>query len=364
MQNSKLFMWERAMEFLWSKKKGEKTIVLDNRVSGLNQPLYEMLTLRSNRNKIPKEVLEENRKLYRYYLTDSTEIDGRKTYIIRFRPASYKDKNKSRKYTGLLFVDAATYGIKKIEHNSKVKNEGFVSSEWILKYGKWFMQSERLKIRIGNTIFRDPKNEKSEAKEKEELKPTKRTKFGNYAFMKSDYFDYESPIKNREQDFGGYSMEVKNADGKLLEKYRTDSLDSRELATYEKIDSVGKKYKLDQKIGLVSGFIKGKLRLGMFNFDIPQLLKFDLYEGFRATLAVKLNERFNPYISPDAYVGYGFRDGKWKYGVGVDVKTSLKRNAFFRAEYFDDVVASGRFNENLWNMKMGLMNSEVDLNID
>ncbi len=360
LQDSKLFIWERAMEFLWSKKKGEKTLVLDNRVSGLNQPLYEMMTLRSNRNRVPREIKEENRKLYRFFLTDSLDIDGRKTYVIKFRPASYKDKNSRRKFTGFLYIDAATYGIKKIEHNSKIKNEGYISSTWTLHNGKWFLQSENLKIRLGNTVFNDS-NKKAE--EKTENSPKRKPKsFGNYAYMKSDYFDFTTPLTNREKDFEGYSLEVRNANGKLLDQYRTDSLSQRELTTYEKIDSVGKKYKIDQKIGLLSGFVKGKLRLGMFDFDIPKILKFNLHEGFRTTLAVKLNEKFHPYISPDAYVGYGFRDSQWKYGVGVDVKTSLKRNAFFRVEYFDDVIAAGRFNENLWNMKMGLMNSEVDLN--
>ena len=53
---SKLFIWERAQEFLYSKKYGEKINVLDNRVSGLQEPLYELMTLRSNRNKEPKEI--------------------------------------------------------------------------------------------------------------------------------------------------------------------------------------------------------------------------------------------------------------------------------------------------------------------
>lgn len=367
MQQSKFFMWERAMEFLWSKKKGEKTIVLDNRVSGLNQPLYEMMTLRSNRNKIPKEIIPENRKLYRFFLSDSTEIDGRKTFVIRFRSVSNKDKTKRRKFTGLLYVDANSFAVKKIEHNSKVKNEGYISSTWTPFAGKWFLQSETLKLKMGSTSFDDPKEQQknpNNKKEESENRKTKKTEFGNYAFMKSNYFDFQTPIENRDKDFEGYSLEVKNHDGKLLDQYRTDPLDTRETTTYQKIDSLGKKYKLDQKIGIVSGLVKGKLRLGMFNFDIPQLLKFDLYEGFRATLAVKLNERFSPRFSPDAYIGYGFRDQKWKYGVGLDWKTSLKTNSFFRAEYFDDVVAAGRFNEYLWTMKMGLMNSEVDLNND
>ena len=74
MTTSKLFLWERASEFLYSKKYGEKVNILDNRVAGLKQPVYEMLALRSNRNKIPKEIQEENRTLYRYFLTDSIDI--------------------------------------------------------------------------------------------------------------------------------------------------------------------------------------------------------------------------------------------------------------------------------------------------
>ena len=40
MTSSKLFLWERASEFLYSKKYGEKINILDNRVAGLKQPIY------------------------------------------------------------------------------------------------------------------------------------------------------------------------------------------------------------------------------------------------------------------------------------------------------------------------------------
>ena len=66
MSSSKLFLWERASEYLYSQQYGEKINILDNRVSGLKQPIYEMMSLRSNRNKIPKEIREENRTLYRF----------------------------------------------------------------------------------------------------------------------------------------------------------------------------------------------------------------------------------------------------------------------------------------------------------
>ena len=90
MGQSKLFLWERASEFLFSKKYGEKVNILDNRISGLQQPVYELLALRSNRNRIPREIREENRSLYRFFLTDSINIEGRKNYVIRFRQVDYK----------------------------------------------------------------------------------------------------------------------------------------------------------------------------------------------------------------------------------------------------------------------------------
>ena len=91
-----------------------------------------MLSLRSNRNRIPREIRKENRSLYRYFLTDSIDIDGRKNYVIRFRDAGIKTAVQRRKYNGFIYVDAQTYGLKKIESNSHKKNEGSITSVWIL----------------------------------------------------------------------------------------------------------------------------------------------------------------------------------------------------------------------------------------
>ncbi|MDP2454045.1 MULTISPECIES: DUF5686 family protein [unclassified Kaistella] len=360
MTTSKLFLWERASEFLYSKKYGEKVNILDNRVAGLKQPVYEMLALRSNRNKIPKEIQEENRTLYRYFLTDSIDIDGRKNYVIRFRQADYKNPIQRRKFNGYLYVDAATYGLKKIESNSKKKSEGSITSIWKPIDNKWFLLKENFKIKMGSTVFDEKKSDKKKDDSDEKLKQ----KFGNYVFVMADYFDFKTSIDENKKDFSGYSMSVENSDGDILEKYRTDSLTTRERMTYTKIDSVGKKYNLDQKLNVLTGFLKGKIRVGNVDFDALQLLKYNQYEGFRLGIGVKMNEKFNKYISPDAYIAYGFKDSGWKYGAGIDFKTTLKKTSYFRAEYYNDVDAAGRFNENLWNFKMKINNSGVDLNND
>lgn len=71
------------------------------------------MAFRSNRNQIPKEVREENRNLYRFFLTDSIEIEGRENYVIRFRQVDYKQSPKQKKFNGYLYVDKASYALKK-----------------------------------------------------------------------------------------------------------------------------------------------------------------------------------------------------------------------------------------------------------
>lgn len=359
-RDSKMFLWERAMQFLYSKKYGEKTNILDNRISGLKNPVYEMLALRSNRDKIPREILPENRSLYRYFLTDSIEIDGRDNFVIRFRQVDYKVPVNRRKYNGYLYIDKETYAIKKIESNSKVKTDGTITSVWIPINNKWFLKTENLKIKMGVSEFSTVEKKDNETAEEKKERLDKIKRFGNYAYMKSDYFDFQTPVDFKASQFSGYTMSVKNADGSLLNQYRTDSLTAREKLTYVKVDSLGKKYTLDRKVRVLTALLRAKFTVGMVDID-PLQTKYNNYEGFRLGAGVKLNEKFNKYISPDVYLAYGFKDRAFKYGAGLDFKTTLERNSFFRVEYFNDVAASGRFNQYLWNIKMILNNNGVGI---
>ncbi|MGO4710240.1 hypothetical protein AB4Y90_14265 [Chryseobacterium sp. 2TAF14] len=355
--NSKLFLWERAQEFLYSKKYGEKINILDNRISGLKQPIYEMIALQSNRNKIPNQIKQENRGLYRFFLTDSLEIDGRETYVIRFREANYKKTVKKRKFSGSIYIDKETYGIKKIESISKEKNEGNITSIWTFFNNKWFLSEESVKLRMSRMMMGQD-NENPE-KEKE-----KKRSFGTYAYLNSKYFNYISPIEEDPEDFKGYTFSVKNTSGNTLHLYRPEPLSARESHTYKTIDSLGKVYRIDRTARILTGLINGQVRAGSFDFDIGEIVNYNLYEGFRFGLKAKLNENFDPYFSPDYYFAYGLGDDKFKYGIGVDMKTTLEKNSYFRLEYYDDVNSSGEFYRRLWTFRMRMMNYGNNINND
>ncbi|REC47776.1 hypothetical protein [Chryseobacterium pennipullorum] len=353
--NSKLFLWERAQEFLYSKKYGEKINILDNRISGLKQPIYEMIALQqSNRDIVPEQIKQENRGLYRFFLSDTIELDGRKTFVIRFREVNYKKTDRKRKYNGAIYVDTETYGVKKIENFSRNKNEGIITSTWVFYNNKWFLAHEKTKLKMGKMAMDD----------KEGLNRKEKKSFGTYAFLTSRYFDFESPILENPKDFKGYTFSVKSIDGHNLDQYRTDPLTAREKNTYKTIDSLGRKYKIDSKAQILSGLLNGQIRVRSIDFAVDEIVNFNSYEGFRLGMKAKVNENFNPYFSPDYYFAYGVKDGRWKYGMGLDIKTTLDKNSFFRLELYDDVTASGEFYRRLWNFKMRMMNFGNNINND
>jgi hypothetical protein len=358
-EESQMFLWEKATEYKYSKSFGEKTNIIDNRMSGFKNPIYEALAINiSNLDRTPRQLRPENRKLFNFYLSDTLQLDGRKTYVIKFKEITDKKKQNPRKFNGKIYVDSETYALKKFESVNKKQNEGDIVSVWKPINGKWFLDYEDIKLKMGDQSF--------DTSKKDSLKPGEKTKynkkkFGNYLYVKNRFFDFNLNEKQKASEFKGYSLEMKNSDGSLLEKYRTDSLTTRESATYTKIDSFVQKNDFEKKLNTLTQLMRGNIRYKMIDFDITKLFSYDKYQGVRLGAGLKLNEKFNKTLSPDGYFGYGFKDHTWKYGLGLDVKLSDKRTSVFRVDYVDDVFAAGRFSNNMWDMMMKVSEMNLDL---
>ncbi|WP_294311491.1 DUF5686 family protein [uncultured Chryseobacterium sp.] len=354
-----MFLWEKAAEYKYSKSYGEKTNIIDNRMSGFKNPIYEALAINiSNLDRIPRQLRPENRKLFNFYLSDTLQIDGRKTYVIKFKEITDKKKQNPRKFNGKIYVDSETYALKKFESASKKRNEGEIVSVWKPIGGKWFLDYEDMRVKMGDQSF--------DTSKKDSLKPGQKEKynqktFGNYLYVKNRFFGFELNKEQKASDFKGYSLEVKNFDGSLLDQYRTDSLTARENATYTKIDSFVQKYDFEKKLNTLTQLVRGNLRYKIIDFDLMKFFSYDQYQGVRLGAGIKLNEKFNKTFSPDGYFGYGFKDHRWKYGLGLDVKLSDKRTSVFRIEYMDDVFAAGRFSNAMWDVMMKIPDMNLDL---
>ena len=357
-QDSQMFLWEKATEYKYSNKYGEKTNIIDNRMSGFKNPIYEALALNvSNLDKIPRPLKPENRKLYNFYLSDTIDLDYRKTYVIKFKEITDKKKQNPRKYNGRIYIDAFSFALKQYETRNNKQNTS-LTSVWKPVNDKWFLDREDIKIRMGDQSFN---TSKKDSLKKGETQKYNKKRFGNYLIVKNRFFDFKINEAQKPSDFKGYSLEVKNTDGSLLSKYRTDSLTTRESQTYVKIDSFVQKHDFEKKISFFTNAIRGNLRYKIIDFDLTKFLGYNKYEGIRLGAGLKLNEKFSSTFSPDAYFGYGFKDHHWKYGFGLDTKLSKKRTSIFRIDYLDDVFPAGRFTNNHWDMLMKISDINLDL---
>lgn len=357
-KTAKKFLWEKASRHQFSKSYGEKTTILDTRISGLKNPLYEAMALNvSSLNRTPRQLRPENRKLFHYYLSDTLQLDGRTTYVIKFKEITDKKRQNPRKFNGKIYVDAENFALKKFESQSRKTNEGNITSVWKPIGKKWFLDHEDLQLFVGRESF---ETGKSDSITKGKPQKMKYKSFKNFVYIKNRFFDFKINEDQQAEDFKGYSLEVEKADGSVLEKYRTDSLSAREQATYVQLDSFVEKNNFEKRLDFLSQLVRGNLRYKMIDFDLTKIIRINAYEGLRLGLGVKLNEKFSTVFSPDGYFGYGFKDRHWKYGVGLDVKLSRKRTSVFRLEYSDDVFAAGRFSTHLWDQMMKMKNNNLD----
>ena len=356
---SQMFLWEKATEYKYSKKFGEKTNIIDNRMSGFKNPIYEAMAINiSNLDRAPRQLRPENRKLYNFYMSDTLQVDGRKTYVIKFKEITDKKKQNPRKFNGKIYVDAESFALKKFESTSKKQNEGNIVSVWKPIDKKWFLDYEDIKVKMGEQTFNTSK--KDSLKEGEKAKYNKK-EFGNYLYVKNRFFDFKLNEDQKASDFKGYSLEVKSSDGSLLQQYRTDSLTERESATYTKIDSFVVKHDFEKKLNFLTQLLRGNLRYKMIDFDLTKFLSYDQYQGIRLGVGIKLNEKFSKTFSPDGYFGYGFKDSRWKYGLGLDIRLSDRRTSVFRIDYVDDVFAAGRFSNMMWDLPMKVSDIGLDI---
>lgn len=365
---SQMFLWEKATEYKYSKKFGEKTNIIDNRMSGFKNPIYEALAINiSNLDRMPRQLRPENRKLFNFYLSDTLQLDNRKTYVIKFKEITDKKKQNPRKFNGKIYVDAESFALKKFESTNKKRNEGDIVSVWKPINGKWFLDYEDIKLKMGDQTFNTSKKDsvKTDSLKKgqhlsERQKYNQKT-FGNYLYVTNRFFDFQLNEEQKASDFKGYSLDVKSSDGSLLQQYRTDSLTARESSTYTKIDSFVEKHNFEKKLGFLTQLVRGNIRYKMIDFDLTKFFSYDQYQGIRLGAGVKLNEKFSKTFSPDGYFGYGFKDHRWKYGLGLDVKLSDKRTSIFRIDYVDDVFAAGRFSNTMWDLPMKISDLGLDL---
>jgi len=257
---------------------------------------------------------------YKYYLTDSLFIDGKRCYEIKVKARRKEDLT----FNGTIWINDTTFALKRISVEvDKEANLNFVKRIKIqqslepVDSGAW--------IPVKTRIVADAVN----------------------IFINA-YIVNSKIVINKPRGLSFYDKELEVADSaynskqEFWDKIRPEKLEKTDISTSSKIDSLKKRLKIRVLAKLTSASVKGFYNLGKFELG-PFVLFYgnNNVEGSRFRLGFKTNSDFSKNWILKGYLAYGTKDNKFKYSGQVERFLSRKSWTKVGVVYTQDVDRMG-----------------------
>lgn len=355
-----LFLTEKVSSFQFNEKKLKETI-LGIKMSGFDQPVYEVIALNLQsfsvyddkyelfETKYNSPIANDAFSDYNYKLLGKANIQNRETYLIYFTPKRHKKTGLQ----GVLYIDSENYAVAKAVMRLKTVLDVSATHEFTYIPDKdlWFPTVKEFKIvkgrnnediKILGETFKFDTNDDKDSKRK------KQSSDFTYLLSRSTYFDTEY---NTDVTIQRAAVAIEIKDNAIRQNedfwnlYRKDSLDARGRKTYIALDSIAKKEKVEKKLRIGRKLLSGYVPLGPIDLDLRYLLSYNNYEGFRPGLGGITNEKFSTKYRIEGYTAYGTKDGNFKYNLGAATRVGKFSNSWIGGAYTDDVkeIASTSF---------------------
>jgi len=349
-----LFQTEKVSQYQFGNNNLKETI-LGTKMAGFKNPIYEVIafnlqsiSIYDNKyelfeTKYENPISNTAPSSYNYKLLDTVNIKGRETYMIYFKN---KQKRKSSGLEGVLYIDQENFAVAKAVMRIKgvLDISGIHEFEYVPNEKIWFQSNTTFKIVkgkndddikiLGGTIQFDGDVE-------DNFEPRKKSASDfTYLLSESNNFDIHYNTKTPIKDPALY-IEIKDDANKKPEefwnKYRTESLDLKGQKTYQLIDSLSIKKRIENRLGFGRKIINGYIPIGPIDLDLKKIISYNNYEGFRLGLGGITNDRFSKNFRIEGYSAYGTKDGEVKYSLGAGVLLDKSTNTWVNGYYTDDV---------------------------
>lgn len=348
LNESHVFLSERAMDHKYSRRFGTKNIIKSSRISGLKTPIYELDAMQPvlvNLDKpkfdfffrgIVNPISSEGLSYYRYKIIEEFQLNGRTTTIVGFTP---KQRLNKRQLRGEFWIDEKSKALVKIiAENTDDQFYADFDAEWQLINNHWFPSYQIYRMESGYLNMDGIKIEASEeVDESEKL----------WIFHQVNFKNIQTPVHYIASEFAGYTTEAAfdtntiDKTEKVLKEYRGE-FSEKDNMTYVKMDSISQKYNIEDKMKLMRIIQKGgKVGIGKVDLDLTKVLSYNNFEGLRLGAALNTNEKLTSDYSLNAYTAYGFKDKTLKFGFGADYFVNKAYSGRVFGNYAQDVSASG-----------------------
>ena len=261
---------------------------------------------------IPNPVASTSQIFYNYYLVDSLQVEGRKTYVLRFHS---KKLVSSPTLDGEMHIDAEDFGIRSV-HAALSKG---ANVNWIRHInvdiqnrrtpeGRWFFSDERLFI-----DFSISTSDSSRI----------------VSFLGRRQINFEEPVFGPWQDQDALTAQnlvverdVQQGDKELWAKLRPVPLEPREQGIFDMVEQFQQTRFYKNTYALARTLIGGYYQIPGTGFEVGRWARTIVYnqtEGLRLQLGGRTTKDFSEFIRLGGYVAYGFRDKRAKGQVSAEM---------------------------------------------
>lgn len=277
---------------------------------------------------------------YKYYLSDSETINGRKRYRIQFVPI----QKYAETFTGIMWINDSTFSLSSLDMKmSETANINYVQSILISElYDTLSSETKKyiphktvsvVSFESGLDLIGIPISSDKRALH---LTYTSTRIFSDFNAHKNDS-DLLSTLSKKNSSFNNFQ---KGND--FWNKNRTERLTLHEQSIYVMIDSFKKnrRFQRTTKIAAFAGTgfwdFGNKWRIGPYS----SFISMDQIEGIRIRSGIWSLQGIDDHWNINGYIAYGTKDGRIKGGVGIKYLHSInpwvKTSIYARSDY--DVI--------------------------
>ncbi|MBI1266425.1 MAG: hypothetical protein GC193_03235 [Cryomorphaceae bacterium] len=338
-----VFMTESISNFYYRKNpKTEKEVIHATKVSGVENSsvsqflgdMYQNVNIYDNNiiifgKSFVSPISNSGFAFYRYYLMDSTYIDNKWCYQIKFQPK----RKQELTFDGEFWVNDTTYAIKQIvatiaeDANINFIHEMKVEQEYNeVENEVWMLTKDQLLI---------------------DFNLAEKT-MGFYGRKTTTYKDFTINAPRVDEFYQGISDVV--VDERAAEKEesfwdeaRHIELTENEKAVYNMVDSIKNIPQFRTVADVVNLLVNGYYVRGNFEFG-PYFTtySFNPVEGHRFRLGGRTSNDFSKRVMIEGYSAYGVRDDRFKFGGAVTWMLSKQPRMVFNINGKHDVEQLGQ----------------------
>jgi len=338
-----MFMTESLSDFYYRRDpKSEKEYIKASKVSGTSNEsitqfmgdMYQKVNIYDNYINVfgksfVSPIADFGLSYYRYYLIDSTVIDGRFCYEIKFIPKQRQEPV----FDGTMWINDTTYAVKKVEASiNENANINFINGFQVNQTYKmvdkqyWMLEKDELVVdfQIGEKVM------------------------GLYGRKFTSYKDFEINIPKEEEKYEGINNVTVLKDARLKDENfwneaRHDTLTNNQQEIYEMVDSVKNVPAFRTFLDIIQLIVTGYKKQGKFEIGpYFKLYSFNDVEGNRFRLGGRTSNDFSTTIMFNGYLAYGVRDERFKYNAGFLYKINDNPRQLFEFQYKRDLEQLGQ----------------------